>query len=307
MSTHQSSAAARFDNATVIIFGCGLIGGSIGLRLSRGRRRCKVIGVDQKRVTDIARARKAIDRAMPYGRVLSQLAELRPAALVLAWPVDLILERLDRVAAACAALPASQRPLVLDVASVKKPVLEAAQTHQCPRFVGGHPMAGSERSGIEHADAGLFEDTVFALAGPAAARDLRAARGLVRRLGARPLSVDADEHDRAVALVSHLPHLVAWSLLDLASGAEPHRRLANKLAAGSWRDVTRVGAADPKLWSSILEHNRGNLVDAIDELVDRLAQLRRGLNRGDRVLEGAVLEADRLARRARTSQLPGRG
>jgi prephenate dehydrogenase len=222
-----------------------------------------------------------------------------PDVLVLATGVDDILARIPAVASMLRQLDPALRPLVLDVGSVKTAVVAAAEDSACPRFIGGHPMAGRERSGLQHACASLFEDRPFVLCPSigSSRADLLAARRFVRAMGARPLPMSAALHDRCVALVSHVPHLLAVSLME--AGRRLERELGSglpwKLAAGAWRDATRVAMADPHLWAPIFVHNKAAIVQALDLWLQVVSQLRAALQApaGKRV---KALDAAGLAR-----------
>ncbi|MDH7480245.1 MAG: prephenate dehydrogenase/arogenate dehydrogenase family protein, partial [Syntrophomonadaceae bacterium] len=146
--------------------------------------------------------------------------------------------------------------------------------------VGGHPMAGSERTGIGSADRYLFENAVYVLTpfnqAPAEAVDRLAQ--LIGETGARVMVMDALTHDRAVAFISHLPHVLAYSLLSLVEES-PEGKL---LAAGSFRDLTRVAAASSRLWEDILLSNRQEVVGAINAMIERLKGFRHDLRKGNR-------------------------
>jgi prephenate dehydrogenase len=182
----------------------------------------------------------------------------------------------------------ARRPdaVVSDVCGVKRAVVEAA-AH--PRFIGGHPMAGSEQTGLHGADPDLFEGAVWVLT-PTATTDLESfdrLKGVVLALGAEVLVLSAADHDRLVAVVSHVPHLVAATLMNAASaGAEQDGALL-RLAAGGFRDMTRVAAGDPGIWPDICTENAGAIVDALDTLVADLCAVRDHVATGDR---NALLE-----------------
>jgi prephenate dehydrogenase len=239
---------------------------------------------------------------------LGDLETAAPDIIVLALPVDAILDILPRLSSASRSLCAERRPLILDVGSVKAPILAAAAACDCPRFVGGHPMAGVEHSGLAHARADLFRRGRFALCPSGRSRaDLARARAFVRGLGATPLVIDAREHDRVVALTSHLPHLVAWALMDVArdeAGSASGRGLPWELAGGSWRDATRVAAADPRAWAPILRHNRGAVLHSLDRLLATLTRLHGGLVADEPVLRRRAwgVDAEALARLARAQR-----
>ena len=179
--------------------------------------------------------------------------------------------------------------VVTDVGSVKAPVAAAVAD---PRFCGGHPMAGSELDGLDGADADLFEGAVWVLTPTAATADttFAAVARVVSDLGAEVVALPPERHDALVAVVSHVPHLAAAALMTLADErAEEHAALL-RLAAGGFRDMTRIAAGHPAIWLDICAENRAAIVDALDALVDRLGRLRAGRGRG---------RARRPARRAR--------
>ena len=186
----------------------------------------------------------------------------------------------------------STADLVMDVAGVKAPVLAA---NRLARFVGTHPMAGREVAGPEAASAGLFRGSAWlVVTDDAGGDDLRRVEDLIRLLGARPVRMTAVEHDRAVALVSHLPQLLAATLMNEA--VDRHEVL--DVVAGSFRDLTRVAASEPALWVDVLRANRVAVVDALDEYVDRLRGVAAALAGDDgESLTGELARAAEARRR----------
>lgn len=266
----------------IALVGVGLIGGSIGLALRRGVRSARVIGVDRPAVLRGARARRAIDEAAP-----SLVHGLRGADLViLALPVAAILEILPRLRGRLAA-----GAIVTDVGSAKERIVERARLAGLgERFVGGHPMAGSERSGIDHADAGLFKGAPWILCPATRAASTPAAdrRGgatavdrvaaLVRRLGARPEVVDPRAHDRAMARLSHLPQLVSVALTNAAGAREARPYL--HLSGPALLRMSRLADSPPELWEGILRSNRHAVERALDDFIRETRRLRASLGRG---------------------------
>ncbi len=178
--------------------------------------------------------------------------------LVLAGPPSAVLSTLNELETAA---------LVVDVASVKAPILDAARTS---RFVGTHPMAGREVTGPDAARPGLFRGATWVVVPEGADdSDVLTVEAIVRSLGARPVRMGAVEHDGAVARISHLPQIVAAALLDAAGDVSG----AMDLAAGSFRDLTRVAASDPAIWMDILTVNRLEVMAAVEALRSRLAML----------------------------------
>jgi prephenate dehydrogenase len=174
--------------------------------------------------------------------------------------------------------------LVIDVASVKAPIIEVVRTD---RFVGTHPMAGREVTGPDAARAGLFRGATWVVVPDGAGEsDVRAVESIVVGLGARPIRMGATEHDAAVARISHLPQIVAAALLD-GAGEVPG---AMDLAAGSFRDLTRVAASDPAIWMDILKVNHREVVNAVEALQVRLAALAAS----DADLDATLVQARQL-------------
>ena len=274
--------------------GTGLIGGSIGLALRARHPRVEVVGAD----ADAAEAARALARGA-VSRVAPSAAEAAAAAdiVVLAVPTARVPGVLAEIAPRVA--PGA---LVTDVASVKGPVAQAAR-ELLPAgvaFVGGHPMAGAERGGVAHADALLFENAVYvltpaggaaegALGGEAPALDPRAV-WLAEAVGARAVAMDAARHDAVVAAVSHLPQLVAVALVDHAAATGDD---ALALAAGGFRDTTRVASSPFGMWGGILDANREAVVATLAAFAERLAVLARAVAAAD--LDALEAAFDRAA------------
>jgi len=168
---------------------------------------------------------------------------------------------------------------VTDVCSTKSAVVEAADGDE--RFVGGHPLAGAEVAGFENAREGLFEDATWYLTPTSTTSGvaLEKVHRLVTATGARPTILEAAEHDRMMAAVSHLPHLFANLLVGQAAVALGDRSIP--VAGPSFRDATRVAGAAPGLWASIYESNADALVEQVDAAIERLAEVREALGAGD--------------------------
>jgi prephenate dehydrogenase len=265
------------------IIGTGLIGGSIGMALRA--RGWHVTGRDH----DHRRA----ERALAIGALDAVGADPDAEITFVATPVSSVAEE--------ARLLVTATGIVTDVGSVKGPIVRAVDH---PRFVGGHPMAGSEQEGVEGADAALFEGATWVLT-PTETTDPEAyarLRSVVSSLGADVVAIPPDRHDQLVAVVSHVPHLTAAALMTLAAaGAEEHTTLL-KLAAGGFRDMTRIAAGHPGIWPDICAENRDAIVLVLDDLIATLQRLRGIVARSDR---DALLETLQLARHARIN-LPTR-
>jgi prephenate dehydrogenase len=252
----------------VAVVGTGLIGTSIALAAARTGSMVSSWDADEA-----------------VGRRAAEIAASRPAAslgeavedadiVVVATPIPIIAS----LVAAC--LASSPGAVVTDVGSVKtalvREAIEMTPTSDVARFVPGHPMGGSERSGPEHASPSVVDGIVWAItphdaSDPAAVDTLEA---WVASLGARPVRLDPMRHDRLVAFVSHLPQVASTALMSLAATEEADEPEILLLAAGGFRDLTRLAASNPELWSNILLANRAAIAEAIDLYTERLTRLR---------------------------------
>lgn len=267
------------------VVGCGLIGGSVGLALRE--RGWHVAGSD-------AVAARA-DRALRLGAI--DVVGADPAA-----EITFIATPVRQVADAARAALASGPGLVTDVGSVKAAIVAELDD---PRFVGGHPMAGSEQEGVDGSRGDLFEGAVWVLTpGPSTDDDAYAAvHAVVSSLGADVVSLAPEQHDRTVAVVSHVPHLTAATLMRLADERAEEHGAFLRLAAGGFRDMTRISAGSPDIWPDICGDNRDAILDVLDVLIADLQQVRGVVEAGDR---DGLLDRLHRAQKARVS-LPVRG
>jgi len=264
--------------------GAGLVGGSIGMRLRR--EGWHVTGRDR----DLARA----SRALALGALDAVGDDPEADVTFVATPVRAVAEE---ARAALAAGPG----LVTDVGSVKASIVDAVAD---ARFVGGHPMAGSEQEGIEGATADLFEGASWVLT-PTAGTDAAAysqVRQIIGTLGAEVVALLPERHDVLVAIVSHVPHLTAATLMRLADTRSEEHRALLRLAAGGFRDMTRIASGHPGIWPDICSDNRAAIIDVLDDLTAALGRMREIVAADDR---RGLLDALERARAARVN-LPAR-
>jgi len=259
----------------IALLGTGLIGGSLGLAWRNRRPDLDVVGFDRPEVLERAEERGAITAKAADPHAAVRTADV----VVLALPLAALLRMLDEIADV---LP--EGTPVTDVASVKQPVLDQARDvlPDSTPFVGGHPMAGAEHAGIDHADPLLFENAAHVLCLPegvpqdALENGLAPVVDLVELAGGRPLVLDAATHDRVAALVSHLPQLLAVTLVNAVADA-PEPDTALQLAAGGFRDMTRIAASPFALWRDVLVGNERAIQDALSDFSRRLQRLRNRL------------------------------
>jgi prephenate dehydrogenase len=257
----------RLSESTIAIYGLGLMGGSLALAL-RGKCR-RLVGVSRR----LEVAAQAVDAQV----VDSATSDLPAAAaeadiVVLATPVRDIIAAIPVAAAA-------MRPgaLLIDLGSTKREIV--AQMDLIPEgvlAVGGHPMCGKETGGLGSADATLFQGATFVLT-PAARTNhsaLALATDMVEAVGACPLVLDAEQHDNAVAVVSHLPYLLAASLVHAQAVAHRHDPTVHALAASGFRDTTRLAASQTDMMLDILLTNSDAVVRALDLFEVSLAEIR---------------------------------
>lgn len=277
--------------ASVGILGLGLMGASLGMALRRAGLVAPggLAGYDAApRAAERARERGAIERACATAAEAAAGAEL----VVLAAPVLATRELLDAIAPHLAA-----DAIVSDLGSTKAAVAGWAREllPHPGRFVPAHPMAGRERSGVEAAEPELYAGCVWCLT-PDEQTDpdaLARLRGTIEALGARPLLLTAEKHDAAVAAISHLP-LLAAAALTLAAGESPEWPLASQLAAGGFRDTTRVASGEPRMARDICLTNRQPILAALDAYLDHLQRLRALVAAGDPAVERTFASARRV-------------
>lgn len=274
----------------VALIGCGHIGGSLILALRAARRVRHVVGYDRDpNVAARAAGLEIIDEVAPS----AEAAVGRADVVILATPVRALGE-------VCKTIAPSVRAgaIVTDVGSLKARVVRVceAELGDRARFVGGHPMAGTERSGPEHAQSKLFKGRTVILTPTerTSTAALRFVTAMWAALGTRVVELDPDAHDRAVAALSHLPHAVAFALAG-ALDADPEALVG--LAAGSFTDGTRVAASSSSMWGPVLVDNRDALLPWLDAFAARLAELRAAIAKRDAQAVSTLAERAAVTRR----------
>jgi prephenate dehydrogenase len=254
------------------VLGVGLIGGSIGLAAKEHVEGAEVVGFgrDPDRLR-LALERGAIDRAADSLEEAVAGAELCFACAPVGALPELVRAALDA---------SGDDTLVTDVGSTKQDLVSRTPD---PRFVGGHPIAGAETAGVEHARADLFQDAVWYLTPHEQSGGLLYERlhRFVVELGARPVAVDAETHDRLVAVFSHLPHVLANVLASQAAARLSEHGEALRQVGPSFRDMTRVAGANTAIWSDIYRSNRAAIVEEIRGFRRELDEVERRLEAGE--------------------------
>ncbi|MGH2905362.1 MAG: prephenate dehydrogenase/arogenate dehydrogenase family protein [Solirubrobacterales bacterium] len=264
----EQSAAPK-----IAIIGVGLIGGSVGLAA-----REKLEGIEQ--IVGFDPTPGVLDEALNAGAITAAAGSLEEAAasadlVLLASPVATLV---DNAHVALNAAPADA--VVTDVGSTKRQIVAAINE---PRFIGGHPIAGAETSGVEHARADLFEGSTWFVTptdntiGTGLERLMR----FINSLGAQPHAVDPESHDKLLAEISHLPHVLANALVTQAAGSLRADEGNVNVVGPSFRDATRVAGANSAIWRDIYLSNHDALVPAIDSVIARLGEFRDALEARD--------------------------
>lgn len=272
-ASQSGGEAVKEPFSCAAIIGVGMLGGSLGKALLERGLAKEVVGYD--------RDKNVLDKALTLGAVTQGTLSLEEAVkksdlVILAAPVMATLKLLPQIAPLLAA-----GTIVTDVCSTKKNIMVEALKVLPPTvaFVGGHPMAGSEKDGVEALDANLFENAIYVITSPyqdALAR----IKQLVQNLGAIPAEFPPDKHDELVAAVSHLPHLAATALVNAVAGMKETSEL-QLLAAGGFRDTTRIAMGSPQMWRDICLTNGDPICVMLDKLIKELQTLRRLVAEGD--------------------------
>ena len=270
-SSPNAETAMVFNRVAIV--GVGLIGGSLGLALKRMGFEGQVVGVGRDETTAQALDLGVIDEGYPYEQLPAAVSK---ADLVfLCTPIERILQLLPQVMASVA-----EGAVVTDVGSTKRMIVaEAARrSRDGVYFIGGHPMAGSEKAGVTAADPFLFQNAIYILVPDQRVPEAKhhALVEMVRQLGAKVFQLSVDDHDEVVAAVSHLPQVMATTLVEMVGemNEEGDGRFL-PLAAGGFRDLTRIASSPfSPVWEDICATNRDRIVDTIDRYIAKLRSIR---------------------------------
>ena len=277
----------------IAIVGLGLIGGSLA-RVVRNKKLAQ-------RVTAFGRNQERLQKAQQLGLVdgyqtgfCSGFEEVD--LVVIATPVGTIVELARAIAPHL-----KPGTIITDVGSVKAAIVAALESHlpKSITFIGGHPIAGTENSGFEASFPELFENRICVVT-PTASSDqnaLEKVRNLWTAAGSSVVSMDVDTHDKIFAAISHLPHMVAFSLVNAVVNMKDYAQNSLQYSAGGFRDFTRIAASDPIMWRDIALLNRDNLLAALDYFARAIEDVKDAINAGDGKKLEALFQSSRDARR----------
>lgn len=263
---------------TILIAGLGLIGGSLAKGIAESDQN-HVIGYDVNK--------KSLEYAYTNRIIHESTLDFRKAAgaadfIILAAPISETIKLLKELND----IPLKENVIVSDAASVKSPILETASslTNKNITFIGGHPMAGSHKKGVQAAKAHLFENAIYVLTPSinSAPDKIDALKEILKNTKSKFIILNPDEHDEMTGVVSHFPHLIASSLVQQArKWGETHSYLPN-LAAGGFRDITRIASSNPKMWQDIFSHNRSKMSQLLEEWIDEMCFLKELVDKNDK-------------------------
>ncbi|KXH82017.1 prephenate dehydrogenase [Sporosarcina sp. HYO08] len=261
----------------VAIIGLGLIGGSLGLALKRNAN-LHVIGFDRSYQTaDEAYRRGIIDTIAPSAEAACRNADV----IIFATPVNTTVRLLQEAET----WKLKENVIISDTGSTKKPIMDAAANliEKGIIVIGGHPMAGSHKSGVSAALGHLFENAYYVLTPSHTADEeqIQRMRHLLLPTKGKIVVLDAIEHDRMTAIVSHFPHIVASSLVGRLEDQHEHQPFVKQLAAGGFRDITRIASADPVMWRDITLQNQEELLTQIDGWMEKMTEVRQMIASND--------------------------
>ena len=263
---------------TVFVIGLGLIGGSVALAIKDTHRDVRILGYDIcDNSVQLAKALGIIDDVCDSIRMGAEKADL----IILGTPVKQTVELLSELAE----FSLKKNVIITDVGSTKMKVIEAAKQLESigVTFIGGHPMAGSHKSGPAAAKVHLFENAFYLLTPSDQEEEKKVAelKAWLRGTKAKFLIVSPKQHDQLTGVISHFPHIIAAGLVHSAKKATEHNGLAARLAAGGFRDTTRIASSNPEMWRDILLHNKDELLLLMDDWIDQMEEIKRYIQNSD--------------------------
>ena len=260
---------------TIYIVGLGLIGASMALGIKRDHPDYEILGYNRSKPSrDIALERGMIDRATDDFASFAPLADI----IILTLPIKQTIAFIQELAS----LGLKEGVLISDAGSTKSAIVNSAEENfagKSVRFIGGHPMAGSHKTGAASADVNLFENAyyIFTPSSLTTADTLEEMKSLLSGLHARFIEIDAEEHDKVTSQVSHFPHILASGLMEQTALYAREHELAGRFAAGGFRDMTRIAESEPGMWTSILLSNRETIIERIEDFKGRLDEISQAI------------------------------
>lgn len=260
----------------ITIIGLGLIGGSLARALHEKLGLCGITAVDtNKRALNMALNQGVIEK----GILVPDSSVYSSDIIFICTPVNQTLEFITELAPRI-----KDTCIITDVGSTKEEIIRQVEGMLCPPcFIGGHPMTGTERSGFENSYAHLFENAYYVLTPCASTtpKSLEALSAIIAGIGAIPIVMSAEEHDMAAGGISHLPHVIAAALVNLVRDLDQGTGRMQALAAGGFRDITRIASSNPVIWESIVLSNKKHLLKLVEQFRKTLESFSEKLKKDD--------------------------
>ena len=283
------------EEKVVYIVGLGLIGASLAMGIRKAHPHVTLLGYNRSQASrDIALKKGIVDK------VTADLEEFACQAdvIIVSLPVKQTIQTFQQLAN----IPLKEGVIVTDVGSTKGAIVKAGQeafNHLPVRFVGGHPMAGSHKTGAASADSTLFENAYYIFTPtvatyPSAILEMK---DLLSGLGARFIEVDPIEHDRVTSQISHFPHVLAATLMGQAAAYTEEHSLAGRFAAGGFRDMTRIAESEPGMWTSILLTNPQAILERLEDFKDQLDKVAAAIEAKDETAIWEFFDRGRQSRK----------
>ncbi|WP_339213431.1 prephenate dehydrogenase [Ornithinibacillus sp. FSL M8-0202] len=265
-------------HGNILIVGLGLIGGSLALAIKKQHPKARIYGYDVN-TTELTTAKSlhVMDEEATSLREGAEIADV----IILSTPVL----QMEKVMKQLSQIELKNDVIITDTGSTKRGIMKLAEQlwhNTNVTFIGGHPMAGSHKSGVESAKDHLFENAYYVLT--PSNHSLTRVDELKQWLcgtNAKFLVVDPKEHDYVTGVISHLPHIIASALVNLARKEDERNPLIKMLAAGGFRDITRIASSSPQMWKDIVFQNRSNLLRLINKWIEEIEKFQQVLERGD--------------------------
>ena len=262
----------------VFVIGLGLIGGSLALCVKGQHRDCKIIGFDiYEEQGKLAKMLGVVDELTDSIEASAKEADL----ILIATPV----QETERILDLLAGIPLKKNVIVSDTGSTKSSIVKRADKliDKGITFIGGHPMAGSHKSGVAAARALLFENAFYLLTPPnkVSVEKVNVLKEWLKGTNAKFITISPEEHDYLTGVISHFPHVIAASLVHQAEKTSQEQKLVTRLAAGGFRDITRIASSSPAMWRDILLHNKEVMLQLLNEWQQEMKEVTSMIQDGD--------------------------
>lgn len=266
-------------NKNILIIGLGLIGGSIALAIKKEHPNCFIYGFDVNvEQARLAKTLQVIDKDVTNLEQIIHLCDF----IFISTPV----QQTEHIIDDLSKYSLKDNVIVTDVGSTKQRIIQKAEVlvENGITFIGGHPMAGSHKSGVAAAKAHLFENAFYILTPTKKNIDsieIQELKTLLKGSKANIITMSAEEHDRIAGVISHFPHIIAAGLVHQAEYYQSENELVSRLAAGGFRDITRIASSNPSMWRDILIHNKDSLLQLFDYWFEEMKKIRRFVASGN--------------------------